>query len=273
MRRPWCGARVARRDVPRRRRILAIGWLAMMTLVAPVASAQEGGASRAVPSGDQVLDRFVEVTGGRAAHDSIRTRVVWTTLTLPAQEITLAVTLYQARPNRQRTLVESPLVGRIESGVCDGVAWELSTTGGPRLKQGAEKEDALRDALFDGMARWRDAYVAAEVTGVDTVGGKPCHRVVLTPGAGRPRTAYFDIASGLIARLDVTVETPAGTATFQSLPGDYRREGAILMSHRNEVTAMGQRRVAVVDSVALNRQLPAERFDMPAEVRKLLPSK
>jgi hypothetical protein len=230
-------------------------------------------AAGATADAAKLLDRYIEVTGGKAAHDSFRSSVTKMTLTLPAQDLTFAVTLYQARPNQQYTLLESPITGKIESGVHGEVAWELSAVTGPRLKEGQEKADALRDATFDAMASWRDLYAKAELAGVDTVGGKVCDKVVLTPATGRPRTAYFDRASGLIQRYDASVESPAGTVAVQTLIGDYRKEGALLMPHRTETKAMGQKRVMTVDSMAVIVDLPAGRFDPPAEVSKLLEAK
>ncbi len=221
----------------------------------------------------KLLDRFVEVTGGKAAHAAICSTMIRLTLTLPAQDITLAMTLYQARPNRLYTRLESEVTGIIESGVNGDVAWESSAMGGPRLKEGQEKADALRDANFDALARWRDFYAKAELAGADSVGGAVCDKVVLTPVSGTPRTAYIDRASGLIVRYDLTAETPAGAVTVKSLLGDYRKEGGVLMPHRTEIDALGQRRVMVMDSVAVNPEIPAGRFDPPAEVRKLLEAK
>jgi len=257
------------------RRAVARGVVVGASLALALVSGLVAQVRAAGPAGDaeKLIDRYIEAAGGKAAHEAYRSGITKMTLTLPAQDITLNMTLCQARPNRVYTLLESAVTGKIESGVNGEVAWELSAMTGPRLKEGQEKADALRDAIFDPWTRWRDIYDKAELAGVDTVGGKPSDKVVLTLKTGKTRTVYFDRASGLIQRVDLTIDNPAGTIPVQSLLGDYRKEGGLLMPHRTEITAMGQKRVMVVDSVAVNVDIPAERFDPPAEVRKLMEPK
>jgi hypothetical protein len=248
-------------------------FLMCMTLALPAASSCPARAADTLPDAAKVIARFVEATGGQAAHDALRNHVIKGTVTLPAQQISFTVTLTQARPDLVRTVMESPAIGRIESGSDGAVAWDLSTMAGPRIKEGAERQDALRDATFDIWGRWRSVYTKAEVVGIDTVAGRACYRVTITPGTGRPRTAYFDQESGLMQRLDLTVESPAGAVLVQNLSGDYRKVAGVLLAHRSEITAAGQKRVLTLDSVAVNVDLPAGSFDPPAEVKKLLESR
>jgi outer membrane lipoprotein-sorting protein len=247
--------------------LAAIAALALLPALAGGAAAAES------PDAARVLDRYVEVTGGKAAHDAVRNCVTEMTLTLPGQEVSFDVTVYTARPNLMYTVVESPLTGKIENGVDGEVAWELSTMTGPRIKQGAERAAALRDATFDAMANWREVYAQAEIAGDDTVDDYACTKVLLTPKEGRPRTAYFDRDLGLLRRVDLTVDTPAGAIPTQMRMDDYGKAGELLVAHRSEITAMSQKRVMTVRSIRHNVELPADRFDPPAEVQKLLQPK
>ena len=262
--------------------VLAAALVALPVLAAGAKDAKDAKGAKSVGAGPasggyaaaaKVLDRYVEATGGKAAHEAVTSSVSKVTLTIPAQSITLNMMLYQARPNRLYTRIESEMTGVIESGVSDSVAWEMSAMSGPRLKEGQEKADALRDAAFDALTDWRVYYPKVELAGVDTVDGAVCDKVVLTPATGTPRTMYLERASGLIRRYDLTVESPAGSLTVKSTLGDYRKEGAILVPHRTEIDALGQKRVMTVDSVAVNPDIPSERFAPPAEVKKLLEAK
>ena len=244
-----------------------------LTLALTSGPALPARAAETPPDAAKVLDRYIEATGGKAAHDAIRNSVSKMTLSLPAQDVSFAMTVYAARPNQVYSLLESPMTGRIENGVSGDVVWDLSAMTGPRLREGQERTNGLRDATFDPWSRWREIYEQAALAGVDTVNGKPCDKVVVTPKAGKPRTAYFDRASGLLRRLDVTFESPAAVATMRILLDDYRKAGGILVAYRTEIEAMGQTRVTVLDSIAHNVDLPADRFEPPAEVKKLLEAK
>jgi hypothetical protein len=243
--------------------------LALSLVFLPVLAASDRAAS-APPDAADVMDRYVEATGGKKAHDAVQTSVTRMTLTLPAQDISFALTAYGARPNKVYTVLESDVMGKIESGADGEIAWDLSTMMGPRLKEGQEKEDALRDATFGAMGRWREVYAKVELAGEDTVGGRTCDKVLMTPKTGKPRTAYFERETGLLRRVDITVESPAGVVTAQTLLGDYREVGQLLVPYRTEVIALGQTRLMTVESIEHNVDLPPDRFDPPAEVKELL---
>jgi len=230
-------------------------------------------AAAAPPAGAAVMDRYVEATGGKAAYDSVQNRVVHATLELPAQNVKLDVTQYQARPNQVYVVIESQVIGKIESGVSGGFAWETSTMTGPRLKEGAEEQETMRDAIFDLMANWRRTYPKAEVAGADTVDGRPCWKVALTPRFGRARTNWFDQETGLMQKTEFVSESPMGTVTAIVRPGDYRKVGSLLMPHRAETEVLGQKRILTIHSVEQNVVLPANRFDPPADVKKLIDAK
>jgi zinc protease len=244
-----------------------------LCLALALAVAGRAPAAAAPPDGAAILDRYVEVTGGKAAYDSVQNRVVHATLEIPAQSIKLDVTHYQARPNQSYSVVESQVLGKIESGVSGGFAWESSTMAGPRLKDGAEEQEAMREAAFDMMASWRRYFPKAELAGEDTVGGRRCWKVVMTPRFGRPRTNWFDQETGLVQKSEFVAESAAGAVAATVYPGDYRKVGGILMPFRAETTVLGQKRILTIHSVEQNVELPAKRFAPPADVQKLIDAK
>ena len=79
-----------------------------------------------LPTGDAVLAKYVEATGGAAAYDAIKNRVVHARMEILGAGVVLGLTVYNAPPANLYTVVESEATGRIETGVSDGVAWENS---------------------------------------------------------------------------------------------------------------------------------------------------
>jgi outer membrane lipoprotein-sorting protein len=227
-------------------------------------------AAAALPTGDAVIAKYVEATGGVAAYDAIRNRVVHARMEILGANVVLGLTVYSARPNSTYTLVESEVTGRIESGVSDDVVWESSAMRGAVVKTGAERDDGMRDAIFDRMAHWKDHLKSAECTGTADVNGKPAYRVVATPKAGSAQTLHFDKESGLVVRTESTVNTAAGPVTVVAEPGDFRRVDGILMAFSSRMDVMGQQRVVRVEKVEHNVDLPADRFTPPAEIKALI---
>lgn len=245
--------------------------LAVVAVLSASAMAAQGPAPETAPTGAAVLDRYVEASGGAAAWAAIRTRLVTGTLVLPGPGLELKLWGAAARPNKVLLTLESEATGQIQRGCTGEIAWEQSTTGGPRLLAGQEAADTMRDARIDGLATWRDLYAASEQAVADDVAGKPAYKVVLTPkDGGNARTWWFDASSGLPVKLEATVSTPGGNVTAQALLSDFRPVGGVLVEHRRETSALGQTRIMIMDSIQHNVELPADRFDPPPAVRELL---
>ena len=112
------------------------------------------------PDAEKILARYVEATGGASAYDKVNNRVTKSTLEMPAQGISMEMTIYHSRPNSFYAVIESDLTGKIERGTNGEIAWERTVAMGPRILEGQEKVDLLRQATFDQLVRWKDIYEA-----------------------------------------------------------------------------------------------------------------
>lgn len=234
-----------------------------------------GGADSTAARGEHadaadILDRYVAVTGGKKAYKSIKNRVVRGTLELVAQGIKGDVTIYAARPNLLYSLIEAEALGKIERGTDGQVVWESSMMTGPVIKEGQEKLDMLRDATFDRQVAWRETFKGASTVGVETVDGKTCDKIEMTPEAGHPQYWYYERESGLLVRLDAKIETQMGAIDMESYMKDYQATDNILMPRELRINVLGQERRLTTTSVEHNVDLPADRFTLPEGVRALV---
>jgi hypothetical protein len=225
-----------------------------------------------LPKGETILDKYVEVTGGKAAYDKLHNRVIKGTFAVPAQGLELTMGIYEASPNKTYMVLESDAIGKIEKGTEGDLAWELNPMTGPRLQEGEEKAVALRGATFDAVQNWRKLYKQAECVGLETIDGKPCYKVVLTAKAGPPETRYYDKESNLIVKTEMNMPSPMGSIPIESYASDYKRVDGILMAHKVRVLAMGVERNMMFESVEHNVKLPEDRFKLPAEIQALVDS-
>ena len=108
----------------------------------------------------------------------------------------------------------------------------------------------------------------AEVT--ETVDGKSCYKVVLTPEQGEPETRYYDRESGLLLKTEITLELPMGTVPMEVYSSDYREVDGIRIAHQGRVVVLGQERLVTTESIEHNVELAADRFTPPADVQTLL---
>jgi hypothetical protein len=238
--------------------------LAVLLAVAELAPAQN------LPSAESILDRYVEVTGGRAAYEKHTSEVLTGSITFPAQGLKGRITRYSAPPDREYSLVEIEAIGKIESGVYNSRAWEKSVILGPRIKDGVEKEQALREAHFNGPLEWRKLYVKVELQGVRSIDGEDCYELVLTPAKGNPEHQFFSAKTGLLRRTTMVGVTQMGDVDIVVDVSDYKKFGGILFPTRSTQKAAGQEIEIVIERIGVDEPIPASQFDPPADIGAMI---
>jgi hypothetical protein len=239
--------------------------LALLAASFPLLSADEP-----LPSVQTVLDHWIAATGGRAAWEARHNLLQHATLDFSKAGLKGSLIIYEAAPDKFLGVTDLPGVGKIASGSNGEVAWESTALQGPRIKQGAEKEDALREGAFNADLYWQKLYVKGETTGVETVEGHDCYKIVLTPKNSKPVTEYYDKASGLLVKTMTTVNSQLGEITAEIIYGDYQKDAGVLTPHRMVNRAAGQEFVIQIQSVETNADLPKDRFDLPPEIQALV---
>jgi hypothetical protein len=222
---------------------------------------------------EAILDKYIEVTGGRAAYEKIQTEIATGTLELTSMGLSGTLTSYRAAPNKSYTVIDFTGMGKAEQGSNGEVAWSINPGEGPRIKQGDERAATLRNDALAAEIRWRDYYKKAELAGAEDVGGKACYKVVLTPNEGGAETRYYDKGSSLLVKVVMPITTPDGTAIAETSLSDYRDEGGILTPHTIAQKIPNLDILVKIDSVKRNADIPAGRFDVPAEIKALMTDK
>lgn len=224
-----------------------------------------------LPKAEVILDRAVEVTGGVDSYAEIHNRVIKGTIDFVGLGgITGPITIYAAKPNKARTVIQIEALGRMEDGNDGKIAWELTAMGGPRVKGDEESAVSVRLTTLDAAVEWQQLYKKVECVGVEIVYDKPCYKVVATPHDGDPETQYFDKKSGLPLRADVAIPHPMGLLPSQMYASDYKKVDGILLPHTIRQIIAGQEHLIKVNTIEHNVQIPSDWFDLPPEVQALV---
>lgn len=237
-----------------------------------------GGAARLMaadelPKAATIIDKYVEVTGGKAAYQKTHSSIQTGSMEVGAMGLKGKVTSYHSEPNLTYTEVELEGMGKIMDGSDGKVAWSNSAMQGPHVKEGNEKAQAMRSARFNAELNWRDSYKTAETKGVESVEGKDCYKVVLTPEEGSAVTRFYDKESGLLLKESATMQSPMGEVQVDSYASDYRKEGDILLAHKLRQSFAGQEFTVSIDSVKFNPEIAKDRFELPDEIKALVNKK
>jgi len=226
-------------------------------------------AAEDLPKAETILDKSVEVTGGKAAFAKMHNTVITGSMELAAMGIKGTMVITEAEPDKSLAEIEIAGVGSIKQGYDGKTAWEINPMQGARIKDGDEMAAARLQAHFHKEA-WHDDYKKVETVGSETVDGKDCYKLVLTPPEGNPITEYYDKKTGLLVKSALTLNTAMGEIATETLVSDYRKEGDLVVPHKIQQNAAGQEISITFDTIKYNVDLAKDKFDLPDEIKALV---
>ena len=223
-----------------------------------------------LPKAETILDKYVEVTGGKAAYGKLHTTIATGSVEFAAMGMKGAMTVWAAEPDKVLAEIVFEGLGKFREGSNGEVAWGSNAMQGPRIKEGDEKTQAMLQGTFNAEARWREIYKSANTVGVESVDGKDCYKILLTTKSGNPVTRWYDKASNLLVKSSMVMKSPMGEIEADSTLADYRKEGEILVPHKTVAHAAGQELIMTIEKVQANAEIPKGTFDVPDEVKALV---
>jgi hypothetical protein len=255
--------------MPRRLFRLALVLSAALTLPALRARADD------LPKGEEVLDQYVEATGGKAAYEKLKNRVSKGTMEITGAGVKGKVVANQAAPNKMATEIEFEALGKVKEGT-DGInVWEINPITGDRIVDGEERAEKLRQNTFNPELHYKEMYAKVECTGVEDVNGKPAYKILLTPkpGEGKPATEFYDKESHLQVKGVQSAKSPMGEIEVEMFPSDYKKVDGVLMAHKVTQKVLTQEIVIAITEVKHNVDLPPDTFKIPDAAKALLEKK
>jgi len=224
------------------------------------------------PSGESLLQRYIDRSGGAAAYAKAKNMAMSGTVEMPAQKISGTVSIVE-EGEKSYTSMEFVGIGKIEEGYDGVTAWQNSALQGPRVLEGEEKISAKRAATLSLITSWRDVYKDAQTVGLVDIDGKPAWQVEMTAREGKPETFFFDRDSGLLVRISAVFTTAMGDISTESSMSDFRQVDGILTPFTLTEKAMSQNIVMKFKEIAYNANIPRNRFDAPEAVKTLVEKK
>ncbi|MBC8108248.1 MAG: hypothetical protein H7Z14_16800 [Anaerolineae bacterium] len=252
--------------------VAATGTLAGLTVFGPVTtSTVVARALSADPTGDEVMNKYIEATGGKAAYEKIKSRAITGKIKITPPGLDGELKTVTKAPKLSHTTINFAGMGKFESGVNGDVVWEKNPITGVRILEGVEKDRALREADVESGADWKKHYASAENKGVKEINGKPAYEILLTPKEGPAITQYFDKDSGLLVQLEMHVARPEGEFDVVSNPSDWKEFGGIKVATKTKQTVKDvQEQTITIDNVEINSDIPDSTFDLPPDVKAMV---
>jgi hypothetical protein len=227
-------------------------------------------AAEEAPKAEGILERFIEVTGGKAVYEKIHNELSKGTIEFMGRGIKGTLVSYEAEGHLEYSVADASGVGKMESGSDGNVFWERSAIAGPRIKTGEEREEIARAGIFQPYLNWRKIYEKAELAGSEVVDGDDCYKIVLTPKVGKPVSQFFSKKSGLLLKTSSVHATQMGDIPAEAFLRDYKASSGILISFARLERFAGQEIQIHLDSVEFNAEIPKERFELPDDIKALV---
>jgi outer membrane lipoprotein-sorting protein len=189
--------------------------LSLALIAIPVLAADEP----ALPSADQILEKYVAASGGKEAIEKVTSRVTKGTIDVPTFGASGTFEQVAKAPNLQITTSEFVGYGAVIQCFDGKTAWASEPERGLRDVTGAELDRQKRTADLYGAVHMKEHYKKLTVKGKGKAGDHEAYIIEAEPAEGSAEKLYFDTQSGLLVRVDVpTQQNSTATVLFE----DYK---------------------------------------------------
>jgi zinc protease len=175
-----------------------------------------------LPSVDQIIDKYVQALGGKAAIQGVTSRSMKGTFEVPAFGASGTIERYSKAPNKMVIIVEIGGFGTVQQGFNGTAGWSQDPQTGMRDIAGPELAQTKREADIYRDIKLKDLYPKMVVAGKDKVADRDVYVIEATPADGGPEKMYFDAQNGLLVRTDLTAHNASEEIATQTFLEDYK---------------------------------------------------
>ena len=200
---------------------IAASFLLIASAAFAAAQTTTPAAPPATPALDDVLARYVQALGGKAAIEKLTSTTGKGTFEVPDFGASGPVEVCSKTGDKTLTSIEIGGYGTVRRGYDGAAGWSDDPQGGLRDLAGDELADMRRGAVWNSALRLKDLYPGLAVKGADKVNGHDAWVLEATVNDMKHRL-YFDAGTGLLVRTDQEVKTPDGKGTAVMYFEDYK---------------------------------------------------
>ena len=213
------------------------------------------------PTGDQLLDKYVQAAGGAPAIDKVASRVMKGTIDVGGKAI--PIDIYSKDPDKRISFTHMPEGDNVTA--FDGRGGWMGAPGRPpREMQGSEVDGASIDADLHLATHLKGMFREVKVSGTEKVGDHDAYVVVGEREGKTPIELYFDAQTGLLVRMVRFGETALGRMPVQIDYADYRDTNGVKIPYRWTLARPSGRFTIQVSEVQQNVPVDDAKFAKPA---------
>ena len=181
------------------------------------------------PTGDQLLDKYVQAIGGASAIDKVTSRVMKGTIDFGGRS--LPIDIYAKDPEKRISITHMPEGENVTA--FNGQEGWLGMTGRPlREMHGSDLDSASIDADLHLATHFKQMFTAMRIQGTEKIADHETYVLVGMRDGKTPIRLFFDEQTGLLIRLVRFGDTALGLMPTQIDYADYRDEGGVKVPYQ-----------------------------------------
>ncbi len=254
--------------------------IAQSTLAGPDESAQ--ATAVAEPTMDakakKIWDRAIEVgMNNNEEQGWIKSINMIGTMEIPAQAITADMNILMVPETGMRLSITIPGLGSFDQGVLGDVAWSSDMMSGPKILDGEESAQLLKEMDLYADVHWEDYFQSITYKGEETVelpDGNTVETEVLELTAidtGDVSTRYYDVNTGHAVKIMAISAAPGGgkipSTTYNT---DFREVNGVTMAFKNTVSTGPMQQIIQFSDIQINGEYDESKLELPEDVAELL---
>ncbi len=221
-----------------------------------------------LPTAEIVIKKFVEAQGGADKIKAVKSmkrsgKFVANGIEGKLEETTIA-------PNLVFQQLDIGSLGTqtvISNGV---IAWENSTTLGPRILTGKEKSRAMEQANTERLYSPTSFYKSIKLVGVKEMFGQKTYQIKTETKDGFQSTDYFSIDTGLPVCSEFKSPSPLGETPMKTRNVEYKDFGGVKFPAKIEIESNGIVATITYEKIELNPKVDKTIFAVPAEIQNMI---
>jgi photosynthetic reaction center cytochrome c subunit len=237
----------------------------MMAGATPAQAKENSG-----PSGEELLDKYVQASGGAAVIDKVTSRVMKGTIDFGGKSV--PIDIYSKEPEKRISFTRMPDGDSVTA--FNGYEGWLGTPGRPlREMHGSDLDGASIDADLHLATHLKAMFTEMRVRGTEKVDDHATYVVIGQREGKPPIQLYFDQQSGLLVRLVRFGETALGWLPTQIDYADYRDTDSVKIPYRWTLARPSGRFTIQVTGIKQNVPVDDAKFVKPAADEQKGPAK
>jgi hypothetical protein len=230
-------------------------------LGAPILPAT-GTGEPALPTVDQILERYTRALGGEQALSKVKTRKRSGEVEVAGVRGTFEI--YEAAPNKQLLSGSlPPPVGSVTQAFDGSIGWVKNQNGVFQMS-GEGAAQAKMEANFYADTKLKEQFTTMTVAGIEREGGREFYVIEATRPAGTVERLFFDVRSGFLVRRSWMTQTFFGALPNATDFDNYKKVGGVWLPFTVRRLRSGTNFVQHISEYKLNVAMDDAIFKKPS---------